>query len=74
MVIRHEGGVTPYIELAKHYEHIEKDIPAALEMTRRALMLLAEPSLLDSDAVQETRNAVQYRYDRLKPRLAKKEL
>ena len=74
MVIRHEGGVTPYIELAKHYEHIEKDIPSALEMTRRALMLLAEPTLLDSDAVQETRNAVQYRYDRLKTRLAKKEL
>ena len=74
MVIRHEGGVTPYIELAKHYEHVEKDIPSALEMTRRALMLMAEPTLFDSDAVQETRNAVQYRYDRLKSRLAKKEL
>lgn len=73
MVIRHEGGVTPYIELAKHYEHVEKDIPAALEMTRRALMFLAEPTLLDSSAVQETRNEVQYRYDRLKNRLAKKE-
>ena len=73
MVIRHEGGVTPYIELAKHYEHVEKDIPSALEMTRRALMLLAEPTLFDDQAVQETRNAVQYRYDRLKNRLAKKE-
>lgn len=74
MVIRHEGGVTPYIELAKHYEHIEKDIPAALEMTRRAMMMLAEPTLFDDDAVQQTRNAVQYRYDRLKGRLSKKEL
>ena len=73
MVIRHEGGVTPYIELAKHYEHVEKDISSALEMTRRALMLLAEPTLFDDQAVQETRNAVQYRYDRLKNRLAKKE-
>ena len=73
MVIRHEGGVTPYIELSKHYEHVEKDIPSALEMTRRALMLLAEPTLFDDQAVQETRNAVQYRYDRLKNRLAKKE-
>jgi hypothetical protein len=73
MVIRHEGGVTPYIELAKHYEHIEKDVPAALEMTRRALMLLSEPTLFDSDAVQQTRNAVQYRYARLKSRLDKKE-
>ncbi|MBQ7865825.1 MAG: hypothetical protein IJ350_05580 [Clostridia bacterium] len=49
------------------------DIPSALEMTRRALMLLAEPTLFDDEAVQETRNAVQYRYDRLKSRLAKKE-
>jgi len=73
MVIRHEGGATPYIELAKHYEHVEKDLPAALEMTRRALMHLAEPTLFDDEAVQETRNAVQYRYDRLKSRLAKKE-
>lgn len=69
MVIRHEGGVTPYIELAKHYEHVERDLPSALEMTRRALLLLAEPTLLDDNAVQETRNAVQYRYDRLKNRL-----
>ena len=73
MVIRHEGGVTSYIELAKHYEHVEKDFPSALEMTRRAMMLLAEPTLFDTDAVQETRNAVQYRYDRLKSRLSKKE-
>lgn len=73
MVMRREGGVTPYIELAKHYEHIEKDIPAAMEMTRRAMAMLAEPTLLDSDTVQEARNAVQYRYDRLKNRLSKKE-
>ena len=73
MAMRREGGVTPYIELAKHYEHVEKDLPAALEMTRRALMMLAEPTLFDSEAVQETRNAVQYRYDRLKSRLSKKE-
>ena len=69
MAMRREGGATPYIELAKHYEHVEKDIPAALEMTRRAMMLLSEPTLFDSPAVQEERNAVQYRYDRLKSRL-----
>lgn len=69
MVIRHEGGATPYIELAKHYEHVEHDLPSALEMTRRALLLLAEPTLFEDSAVQETRNAVQYRYDRLKSRL-----
>lgn len=73
MVMRREGGVTPYIELAKHYEHVEKDLPAALEMTRRALIHLAEPTLFDDEAVQQTRNAVQCRYDRLKNRLSKKE-
>lgn len=73
MVMRGEGGVTPYIELAKHYEHAEKDVPSALEMTRRALMLLAEPTLFDTDAVQRQRNEVQYRYNRLKNRLSKKE-
>lgn len=66
MLRRGEGGVTPCIELAKYYEHVAKDVPMALEMTRKAMLRLAEPTLLDSDTVQETRNAVQYRYDRLK--------
>ena len=66
MIRRGEGGVTPYIELAKYCEHILKDVPRALEITRKALFRLAEPTLLDSDTVQQTRNALQYRYDRLK--------
>jgi len=66
MIERHEGGITPYVELAKHFEHHDRDIPAALDMTRRAMMLLAEPTLFDSPSVQEERNALQYRYDRLK--------
>ena len=70
MAARREGGVLPYIELAKHYEHVERDLQAALEMTRQALVLLAEPTLPGAcaDALQETRNAVQYRYDRLQRR------
>ena len=66
MIRRREGGVTPYIELAKYHEHVTKDCQIALEYTRKALLLLAEPTLLDSDTVQEARNAIQYRYDRLK--------
>ena len=58
MVIRREGGVEPYIELAKHYEHVERDIDSALEMTRRALMMISEPTLLDSETVQNQRNLV----------------
>lgn len=72
MLARREGGVTPYIELAKHYEHAEKDPAAALDMTRRALAYLAEPTLFEPTSVQETRNALQYRYDRLKRRLSVK--
>ena len=74
MIERHEGGVEPYIALAKHYEHVENDLVKAMEMTRRAIFLMSEPSLLDSESVQETRNALQYRYDRLRKRLTRKGL
>lgn len=69
MIARREGGVQPYIELAKHYEHAERDIPAALNCVRQALILLAEPSLGTNRAVQETKNALQYRYARLTRKL-----
>ncbi len=72
MIARKEGGVEPYIAMAKYYEHKEGNPALALEMTRKALILLAEPSLLDSSTVQDTRNALQYRYDRLQKRLTKK--
>ena len=62
-----EGWITPYEELAKLYEHQERDIDAALDMTRRALMLLAEPrSSHTGERVQAAKNALQYRYARLK--------
>lgn len=70
MIRRREGGVSPYVELAKHYEHVEKDYAAALDVVRKALVLLAEPTLFEDSAVQEARNALQYRYDRLKRRSA----
>lgn len=34
------GDVTPFVELAKHYEWHEVDIPAAMEWTRRAVALV----------------------------------
>ena len=66
MIARREGGVVPYIELAKHYEHAEKDYAAAMDVVRKALVKLAEPTLFEDASVQETRNALQYRYERLK--------
>ena len=71
MIARHEGGTKPYIELAKHYEHYERDYESALDMTRRAMALSAEPSLFDPPSVQEEQNALQYRYDRLTKKAAK---
>ncbi|MBQ7849674.1 MAG: ribonuclease H-like domain-containing protein [Clostridia bacterium] len=69
MIARREGGVEPYIELAKYYEHQEKDAEKALEMVRRAIGMMSEPTLFEEPSVQEARNALQYRYDRLKRKL-----
>ncbi len=66
MIARREGGTAPYIELAKHYEHVEKKYEAAMDVVRQAMIRLAEPTLFEDFAVQEERNALQYRYERLK--------
>ena len=72
MIARQEGGLQPYVELAKHYEHAEKNVEAALRVVRSALIRLSEPTLFEDNAVQEQKNALQYRYERLK-RKAQKE-
>lgn len=71
MIARREGGISPYVELAKHYEHAEKDYAAALDVVRQALIRLAEPTLFEDSAVQDERNALQYRYERLKRKAQK---
>ena len=70
MIARREGGIEPYVALAKHEEHIVGDLREALRLTEQAMMLLAEPTLFESEAVQADQNALQYRYDRLKRKLA----
>lgn len=69
MIDRREGGVTPLIELAKHYEHRERNPAAALELTRRAMALAAEPSLWEDAETEQLRAELQKRYDRLKARM-----
>ena len=69
MAEKHQGGAEPCIELAKYEEHVRKDPAAALRWTEQALALLSEPGLGDGAAVQEAKNAVQYRYQRLKRKL-----
>ncbi len=69
MIEQRRGGVKPYVELAKYCEHVRRDIPAALELTEKALALLSEITLREDVTVQETKNEVQYRYQRLKRKL-----
>ncbi len=70
MIDARRGGAQPYIELAKYQEHVRRDIPAALELTEKALLLLSEPALRENPTVQETKNELQYRRRRLKRKLA----
>lgn len=70
MVRQHEGGITPYVELAKYHEHVSRDIHLALVMTEKAMLLLNEPTLFSSESLLKTKNALQYRYDRLKRKAA----
>ncbi len=71
MIQARQGGIRPYVEMAKYEEHVRRDIPAALEMTERALALLSEERLPGGEkaSVQESKNELQYRYQRLKRKL-----
>ena len=69
MVRENRGGILPYVELAKHEEHIRRDVKAALEWTDRALFRLSEPMLREGETVQEWKNELQYRRQRLMRKL-----
>ena len=66
MVTDRQGGPGPLIALAKICEHKTKDIPAAVEYTRRAIILAAEQP--DGDM-----GALQKRYERLMKKARRKE-
>ena len=65
MIQERRGGITPYVELAKFEEHIRRDYAAALDLTERALALASEPVLREDGTVQEHKNELQYRRQRL---------
>ena len=73
MIASGRGGITPYVEMAKVCEHRLRDIPTAMEYTRKAMAMLAEPSLTRADSVQSLQNELQYRYTRLKRKASTKE-
>ena len=74
MIRERRGGITPYVELAKYEEHIRRDPAAALKLTEQALMLLSEPALWESGTVQETKNELQYRRQRLTRKLKEQKI
>ena len=65
MIHERRGGIMPYVELAKYEEHIRKDPASALKLTEQALSLISEPVLRESGTVQEEKNELQYRRQRL---------
>ena len=69
MIRERRGGVLPYVELAKYEEHVRRDVKAALELTEKAMLLLSEPVLREGGTVQETKNELQYRRQRLMRKL-----
>jgi len=70
MLRREEDTVDACIALAKLHEHQLKDCKQALLYTRQALLTLAEPGLTIDPTVQDKRNALQYRYVRLRRKIA----
>ena len=53
MIAQHQGGVGPLIAMAKLQEHKKRDIPAAIEYTRRAIVLASSSENADMAALQK---------------------
>ena len=70
MLTRNDQPVAACEALAKINEHQLGNIEQALVYTRQALLLLSEPKLSESETVQADRNALQYRYARLRRKMA----
>ncbi|MBN1777683.1 MAG: ribonuclease H-like domain-containing protein [Clostridiales bacterium] len=70
MLSRKEDMAEVCVALAKLYEHQLQNIPQALFYTRQALLILSEPGLAAGEAVQSLKNTLQYRYARLRRKIA----
>ena len=65
MIAQGAGGVWPYIEMAKYYEHIEKDMDRALHYASAALVHALNTAPLWGEDEQQTA-LIRKRIDRLK--------
>lgn len=68
MIASGNGGVWPYIELAKYYEHIVRDIPSALHCANSALSYTLNASLL-FDQDESIQAQIHKRIDRLRRKM-----
>ena len=66
MIADKQGGAGPLIAMAKIMEHKKRDIPAAIEYTRKAIILAADQENADMAALQK-------RYQRLLTKARRKE-
>ncbi len=66
MIADRQGGIGPLVAMAKICEHKKRDIPAAIEYTRKAVILAADRPDADMAALQK-------RYERLLGKARRKE-
>ena len=65
MIVHGEGGVWPYIELAKYYEHVRRDYDRAQRCATAALQYALNTAPLDGGDEQLTASIFK-RIERLK--------
>ena len=65
MIAQGEGGSWPYIEAAKYYEHVQKDIAKALLYAKAALSCELNQQLYSDSEQDERLEALRRRIKRL---------
>jgi len=65
MIAKGDGGIWPYIEMAKYYEHVVRDIPRALHYANGALRYALNTAPLRGEDEGQTA-LIRKRIDRLK--------
>ena len=71
MIARGEGGVMPYIELAKYYEHVEKDAQKALMYAKGALSYALNTAPLGAE--RDDTASIMRRIERLQNKVRKQQ-
>ncbi len=72
MIREKRGGLFPWIELAKYYEHQAKDYDSALKLVEAANKFLLSRRYYISDW-KDKKDALDHRLDRLERKLARRE-